>query len=71
MGLTADLPRISAPVLAIAGADDPATAPEHLARIATSVPRGRLLVIDHAAHLANIKQPGAVTDTILKPWWTR
>jgi 3-oxoadipate enol-lactonase len=71
MNLTADLPKITAPVLAIAGAADPVTPPDHLARIATSVPQGRLLVIDGAAHLANVEQPAAVTGAILEPAWTR
>jgi 3-oxoadipate enol-lactonase len=31
----------------------------------------RLLVIDGAAHLANVEQPGAVTGAILEPAWTR
>ena len=34
MDLRADLARISAPTLVIAGADDPATPPEHSRRIA-------------------------------------
>ncbi len=71
MNLTADLPGITAPVLAIAGAGDPATPPDHLARIAAAVPYGRLLVIDGAAHLASMEQPAAVTDAILEPTWTR
>ena len=71
MNLTADLPKITAPVLAIAGAADPVTPPDYLARIATSVPQGRLLVIDGAAHLANVEQPAAVTGAILEPAWTR
>jgi 3-oxoadipate enol-lactonase len=58
-------------VLAIAGTADPVTPPDHLARIATSVPQGRLLVIDGAAHLANVEQPAAVTGAILEPAWTR
>ena len=71
MNLTADLPKITAPVLAIAGAADPVTPPDHLARIATSVPQDRLLAIDGAAHLANVEQPAAVTGAILEPAWTR
>jgi 3-oxoadipate enol-lactonase len=71
MNLTADLPGITAPVLAIAGAGDPATPPDHLARIVAAVPYGRLLVIDGAAHLASMEQPAAVTDAILEPTWTR
>lgn len=65
MDLRPDLSSISAPVLAIAGADDPATPPPHLKLIADSVVDGRLLVIRAAAHLANDEQPGAVTTALL------
>lgn len=66
MDLRPDLPSISAPTLAIAGADDPATPPVHLEEIATSVQHGRLLVVPDAAHLANVQQPGTVTPAILE-----
>lgn len=65
MDLTADLPRISAPTLAIAGADDPATPPEHLDRIARSVQSGRLVTVPRAAHLANDEQPDTVNAALL------
>ncbi|HYW25891.1 MAG TPA: alpha/beta fold hydrolase, partial [Terriglobales bacterium] len=42
MDLRASLGRISAPVLVIAGAEDPATPPWHAARIASGVGRSRL-----------------------------
>lgn len=66
MDLTADLPHITAPTLAIAGADDPATPPEHLERIATSVRDGRLLVVPRAAHLASREQAEVVTRAVLE-----
>lgn len=65
MDLRPDLPSISAPTLAVAGADDPATPPAHLEEIATSVQHGRLLVVPDAAHLANVQQPGTVTPAIV------
>lgn len=65
MDLRGDLPRISAPLLAIAGADDPATPPEHLAAIAAGVPDGRLLVLPRAAHLASHEQADAVNAALL------
>jgi 3-oxoadipate enol-lactonase len=65
MDLTGDLPLVTAPTLAIAGADDPATPPEHLERIAATVPHGRLLVVPDAAHLANDEQPGTITAAIV------
>ena len=65
MDLRPDLPSIAAPLLAIAGADDPVTTPDHLALIADGVQGGRLLVVDDAAHLANLQQPEAVNAAIL------
>jgi 3-oxoadipate enol-lactonase len=66
MDLTEDLPDISAPTLAVAGADDLATPPEHLERIAGSVKDGRLLVVPQAAHIASQEQPEAVTRAVLE-----
>ena len=66
MDLRPDLPSISAPTLAIAGADDPATPPPHLELIASSVQDGRLLVVPQSAHLANDEQPGPITAAILE-----
>jgi len=66
MDLRPDLPRIGAPTLAIAGADDPATPPPHLEAIAAAVQDGRLLVIPDAAHLANAQQPATITPAIIE-----
>jgi 3-oxoadipate enol-lactonase/4-carboxymuconolactone decarboxylase len=60
MDLLADLPRIAAPTLAIAAAEDPATPPEHLEAIAAAVPGARYVVLSQAAHLAAVEQPDAV-----------
>jgi 3-oxoadipate enol-lactonase len=65
MDLTGDLPDIEAPTLAVAGADDPATPPEHLERIASAVKDGRLLVVPQSAHIASQEQPEAVTRALL------
>lgn len=65
MDLTADLPAIAAPTLAIAGAEDPATPPPHLLRIANAVPDGRLLIVPDSAHLANDEQPSVVTPALV------
>ena len=48
--------RHPAPTLVIAGADDPATPPEHGERIAAGIPGARLELVD-AAHLATIESP--------------
>lgn len=65
MDLRDDLVDVTAPTLAIAGADDPATPPPHLQAIADGVQRGRLLVVPDAAHLANAQQPEVVTAAII------
>jgi 3-oxoadipate enol-lactonase len=66
MDLRADLPHIAVPTLALAGAEDPATPPEHLEFIAKSVPGATLAVIPDAAHLANLEQPTEVTAVLLE-----
>ncbi|RIV37613.1 3-oxoadipate enol-lactonase [Micromonospora radicis] len=60
MDLRADLTAVRAPTLVIAAADDPATPPEHAADIAERIPSARLVVLDDAAHLANVEQPEQV-----------
>ena len=64
MDLTDGLPSIPAPALVIAGAQDPATPPEHAERIVAGIPDARREVLDPAAHLANVEQPEAVTRLI-------
>ena len=49
----------------IAGAQDPATPPEHAERIAAAIPDARLEVLDPGAHLVNVERPEAVTELIL------
>ncbi len=59
------LPTITRPVLAIAGGHDAATPTEGLARIASDVNDGRLVVLDDVAHLAPAEAPGRVSDLIV------
>src|SRR3546814_4914308 len=66
MDLREELKQISAPTLAIAGADDPSTPPPHLESIAEAVQDGRVLVVPDAAHLANDEQPATVTPAIIQ-----
>jgi 3-oxoadipate enol-lactonase len=66
MNLAADLGSITAPTLVIAGADDPATPPEHARRLAAGIPGARLEIVDGAAHLANLEQPEIVTRLLLE-----
>lgn len=63
--VTDRLTEITPPVLAIAGAEDVATPPESLQRIASGVKNGRLVVLDGVAHLAPAEAPRAVADLIL------
>nr|WP_184638815.1 3-oxoadipate enol-lactonase [Streptomonospora salina] len=63
MDLRPDLPRVAAPTLVVAGADDPATPPEHAERIAAAVPHARLHRVD-GAHLASWESADAVTGLL-------
>jgi 3-oxoadipate enol-lactonase len=65
MDLREALPRIKTPLLAIAGRQDQATRPAHLEAIVDAVPGGRLVVLEAAAHLANLDQPAAVTALLV------
>ncbi|ALG13024.1 hypothetical protein AOZ06_44715 [Kibdelosporangium phytohabitans] len=58
------LAEIPTPTLAIAGAEDPATPPDHLRDIAAAIPRSRLVVLDGAAHLANVERPVEFNDLL-------
>jgi 3-oxoadipate enol-lactonase len=60
-----DLPSIAAPTLAIAGADDPATPPTKLRDIVNGIPGSQLLIVDRAAHLANVEQSATITPAII------
>lgn len=59
------LAEITAPVLAIAGAQDVATPPERLQQVASGVNDGRLVVVDGVGHLPPIEAPDRVADLIL------
>ena len=48
---------VAVETLVVAGADDPATPPEHAQLIADGLPSARLVVLPRAAHLANVEQP--------------
>lgn len=58
--LTADLTRVVAPTLVIAGAEDPSVTLDE----ARTVP-GKLVVLDGAAHLASAEQPEAFNEALL------
>jgi 3-oxoadipate enol-lactonase/4-carboxymuconolactone decarboxylase len=65
MDLRADLRRIAVPTLVIAGAQDPATPPEHGELIAAGILGTRLEIIDAAAHVAPLEQPARVAALLL------
>ncbi len=60
------LPRITAPTLAITGADDTGSTPEMAARLATAVPDGRAEVVLGARHLLPLERPRELTQALTK-----
>lgn len=64
--LRADLPRITAPTLVVAGRDDPATPPAHGRELADGIPDSTLAEIPHASHLANTEQPERVLTALVE-----
>jgi 3-oxoadipate enol-lactonase len=64
MDLRPELAAVRAPTLAIAAAEDPATPPEHLARIAHGIAGARLAVIDGASHLAIVEKADEITALV-------
>jgi len=60
------LEAIRAPTLVIAGADDPAAPVVEAELLRDSIPGARLVVVEQAAHLANVEQPEAVTRALLE-----
>jgi len=57
---------ITASVLVVAGAEDPATPVGHAELIASRIPGARLHVLERAAHLANIERAEAFTGAVLE-----
>jgi len=64
--LRSRLGAIRAPTLVVAGADDPAAPPKEAELIRGSIPGARLVVVEQAAHLANVEQPEAITQAVLE-----
>lgn len=61
---TAELGRITQPVLTIASADDPATPPETLQIIADGVAHGRAKIVSPGAHVPTIEVPDQINDLL-------
>lgn len=64
MDLRGELPAIRAPTLVVAGAEDPATPPDHGQAIADGIPGAEFTVIPGAAHLASVEQAARATELI-------
>jgi 3-oxoadipate enol-lactonase len=65
MDLRADLSRITAPTLALAGAQDPAMPPEQMRQLAAKIPGSRFVVVP-GAHVPTIEHPDTVTALLME-----
>lgn len=61
-----DLARIASPTLVVAGALDQVTAPDQAREMAQRIPGAELVVLPGAPHIANVEQPDAFADQILR-----
>jgi 3-oxoadipate enol-lactonase len=61
-----ELAQIRVPTLVVIGEKDPATLPEYGELIAARIPKAKTAVIRDAAHLSNIEQPDAFTETLVR-----
>jgi pimeloyl-ACP methyl ester carboxylesterase len=59
-----ELPRVKAPTLVIAGAEDAALNPDRSRQTAEAIPRCRFLLLPGCGHSAPIEAPAAVTDVL-------
>lgn len=59
------LPRITAPTLAVTGSEDPGSTPEMSRRLAARIPGARATVVPGARHLLPLERPDDLTATIL------
>ena len=66
LDLREDLAAISAPTLAVAGTEDPATPVTKLSQIAAGIPGARLYLVPQAAHLANAEQPDLINRALIE-----
>jgi 3-oxoadipate enol-lactonase len=65
MDLRADLPRIAAPTLVVAAAQDPSTPPEHGEAVAAAIPDARFELLSPSAHIAAVERADDVTRLLL------
>lgn len=59
------LPEITAPTLAITGADDPGSTPEMTHRLAMAIPGARAVLVPGVRHLLPMQAPGTLVQHIL------
>ncbi|CAH1666029.1 3-oxoadipate enol-lactonase [Chelatococcus asaccharovorans] len=65
LNLTDQLPAITAPTLVMVGRQDPTTPVAGAALIAAAISHARLVIIEDAAHIANVEQPEVFTHHLL------
>ncbi|MFH8568183.1 3-oxoadipate enol-lactonase [Streptomyces sp. NPDC017993] len=63
--LRADLARITAPTLVVAGRQDPATPPAHARELTDHIPGASLVELPGASHLASVERPAPVLAALL------
>ena len=61
----AELGRVAAPTLVVAGAEDGLITAAVCEQLVSGIPDARLAVIDGAAHLVNVEQPDAFAEAVL------
>jgi len=61
-----DLPRIAAPTLVMAGAEDPTVTPADAAALAAAIPGARHATIERGAHLVSAERPAEFTQALLE-----
>lgn len=64
--LTGRLGEIEAPTLVITGAEDPAVPPSAGEALAAAIPGAMHVVVEGAAHIANVEQPELFTAALLR-----
>jgi 3-oxoadipate enol-lactonase len=62
--VTDELAAVEVPTLVVAGAQDPTCPPSVGTAMVESIPDARLEVVEEAAHIANVAQPGAVARVV-------
>jgi 3-oxoadipate enol-lactonase len=64
--LTPRLGEIGVPTLVVTGSDDPVVTPAEGDALAAAIPAAAHMVVENAAHIANVEQPKAFTEAVLR-----